>query len=134
MNEKAKNARNAYKRAWAKKNPDKVKAYQARYWEKHADDESSGQSIATADEQLERAEEMRTQGRKGCKAPRINVAFTPSNYRFVKIMSRATGNSMCEFINLVLKAYQDDHPELIQHALDLIESLCGSIECNEEEA
>lgn len=134
MNEKAKNARNAYKRAWAKKNPDKVKASQARYWERRADDESSGQSIATADEQHERAEEMRTQGRKGCKAPRINVAFTPSNYRFVKIMSRATGNSMCEFINLVLKAYQDDHPELLQPALDLIESLCGSIECNKEEA
>lgn len=36
MNEEAKKARNAYKREWAKKNPDKVKATQERYWTKKA--------------------------------------------------------------------------------------------------
>lgn len=29
-------ARRAYKRAWAAKNPDKVKAQQERYWQKRA--------------------------------------------------------------------------------------------------
>lgn len=36
MNDKALEARRAYKRAWAKKNPDKVKAQQERYWQKKA--------------------------------------------------------------------------------------------------
>jgi DnaJ-domain-containing protein 1 len=36
MDEKAKAARRAYKREWAKKNPDKVRAYQDRYWKKKA--------------------------------------------------------------------------------------------------
>ena len=36
MNEKAKEARRAYKRKWARENPEKVKEYQARYWEKKA--------------------------------------------------------------------------------------------------
>ena len=36
MSEAAKAARNAYKRRWAKENPDKVKAANARYWEKKA--------------------------------------------------------------------------------------------------
>lgn len=36
MNEKAKEARRAYKREWARKNPEKVRAAQARYWEKKA--------------------------------------------------------------------------------------------------
>lgn len=36
MNEKAAAARRAYKRKWAKKNPDKVKAQQERYWTKKA--------------------------------------------------------------------------------------------------
>lgn len=36
MTEKAAAARRAYKRAWAKKNPDKVKAAQERYWAKIA--------------------------------------------------------------------------------------------------
>ena len=36
MSEAARAARNAYKRNWAKKNPDKVKAATRRYWEKKA--------------------------------------------------------------------------------------------------
>jgi hypothetical protein len=36
MNEKAIEARRAYKRKWAQDNPDKVKAQQTRYWEKKA--------------------------------------------------------------------------------------------------
>lgn len=36
MDEKAKAARRAYKRAWAQKNPEKIKAQQERYWTKKA--------------------------------------------------------------------------------------------------
>lgn len=36
MNSAATEARNAYRRAWAKNNPDKVKAQQERYWSKRA--------------------------------------------------------------------------------------------------
>ena len=36
MSEAAREARNAYKRKWAKENPDKVKAATRRYWEKKA--------------------------------------------------------------------------------------------------
>ena len=36
MTEQAKEARRAYKREWNRRNPDKVRAQQARYWEKRA--------------------------------------------------------------------------------------------------
>lgn len=36
MSEAAREARNAYKRRWAKENPEKVKAANRRYWEKKA--------------------------------------------------------------------------------------------------
>lgn len=39
MTETAAEARRAYKRKWAKENPDKIKAQQERYWEKVADRE-----------------------------------------------------------------------------------------------
>lgn len=39
MTEQAKEARRAYKRAWNKRNPDKVKDYQERYWNKKAEQE-----------------------------------------------------------------------------------------------
>ncbi len=37
MDEKAAEARRAYKREWAKKNPDKIKAQQERYWARKAE-------------------------------------------------------------------------------------------------
>lgn len=36
MNEQAKEARRAYKREWNRRNPDKVRAAQERYWERRA--------------------------------------------------------------------------------------------------
>lgn len=74
------------------------------------------QDTASPEEQEERAEAMRTQGRKGCKAVRINVAFTPSNHQFVKVMARASGKSMNELVNLVVAAYQQEHPEILGQA------------------
>jgi hypothetical protein len=37
MTEAAKEARRAYKREWARKNPDKVRAAQDKYWNKKAE-------------------------------------------------------------------------------------------------
>ncbi len=37
MTEKAKAMRREYKRNWAKKNPDKIKAQQERYWNRKAE-------------------------------------------------------------------------------------------------
>lgn len=37
MNEKAAEARRAYKRAWARNNPEKVRAQQERYWQRQAE-------------------------------------------------------------------------------------------------
>ncbi len=36
MTEEAKAARRAYKREWAKRNPDKIRAAQEKYWERRA--------------------------------------------------------------------------------------------------
>ena len=79
------------------------------------------QTTATPEEQQERKENLNTQGRKGCKAVRINMAFTPSNHQFIKIMSKINGMSMTEYTNLVVERYQEDHPDTYQLAIKLIE-------------
>lgn len=43
MTEQAKEARRAYKREWNRRNADKVKAAQARYWERKAQREQETQ-------------------------------------------------------------------------------------------
>lgn len=42
MNEAAAEARRAYKRKWARDNPDKVKAQQERYWARQAAKAAAG--------------------------------------------------------------------------------------------
>lgn len=48
MNEQAKEARRAYKREWNRKNRDKVKAAQERYWNRRA--KAATETEATTDE------------------------------------------------------------------------------------
>lgn len=43
-----------------------------------------------------------TQGRKGHKAPRINMAFSPENHAWIKTRSRQLGISATEFVNTIL--------------------------------
>lgn len=47
MTEAAKNARREYKKAWAKRNPEKVKEYQRSYWERVAAAEPAKNSTDT---------------------------------------------------------------------------------------
>lgn len=46
MTEAAKEARRAYKRAWAKKNPEKIRGYQERYYEKKAAEAAAAEAAA----------------------------------------------------------------------------------------
>lgn len=50
MTEEAKAARRAYARAWARSNPDKVKAQQERYWKKKADQMKAEREARAKDE------------------------------------------------------------------------------------
>lgn len=81
------------------------------------------QATVTEAEATARAEELRTQGRKGCKATRINMAFTPSNYDFLKIMASVTGKSITEFANLVIETYRKDHSEVYEKAREFLASV-----------
>lgn len=87
------------------------------------------QKTASAREQNERAAQLRTQGRKGCKAPRINIAFTTANHDFARVMARATGKTMTEVVNMALDKYREANGVLYEKALEIIEMqlcpLCG---------
>ena len=83
------------------------------------------QGTATPEEIRQRQNNLETQGRKGAKAIRINMAFTPDNHEFIRIMSKASGKSMTEFTNLIITAYRNEHPELLaeaNHFLSVINS------------
>lgn len=47
MTIEAREARRAYKRNWQRNNPDKVKEYQKRYWEKKAQEAAKDKSTCS---------------------------------------------------------------------------------------
>lgn len=79
------------------------------------------QGKASPQEQEERAANLKTQGRKGCKATRINMAFTPENHEFIKVMAKATGHTMTEMCNNIITAYRSEHPEFMEKAAGFLE-------------
>ena len=81
------------------------------------------QGTASPQEAAERAANLKTQGRKGCKAVRINMAFTPDNHEFIKVMASVTGKTMTEFTNLAIQRYREEHPELYDKAKAIINEL-----------
>ena len=81
------------------------------------------QGTASPQEQAERAANLKTQGRKGCKAIRINMAFTPENHEFIKVMATISGKTMTEFTNLVIERYRTEHPEISEQAKAIIDQL-----------
>lgn len=81
------------------------------------------QGTASPQEAAARAAQMKTQGRKGCKAARINMAFSPENYEFIRVMSRISGQTLTDFTNNVIAKYREEHPEIFEQAKAIIEKL-----------
>ena len=79
------------------------------------------QGTASPQEAAERAAQLKTQGRKGCKANRINMAFTPENHEFIKVMATISGKTMTEFANLIVERYRNEHPEIYEQAKAIID-------------
>ena len=66
---------------------------------------------------------LRTAGRKGCKLPRINLAFAPDLHDYIKTMATAAGMSYTDFVNIVLRQHMNDHQEQYEQAVKFRNSL-----------
>lgn len=77
----------------------------------------------TEQEAFEIMQAMKTSGRKGLKLPRINLAFVPTVYNYVQIMSRVRGETMTEFVNLALQQHMEEHRDLYEKAIEFRNSL-----------
>lgn len=66
---------------------------------------------------------LKTAGRKGVKLPRINMAFTPELYDYIRTMSKVSGITLTEFVNTVIKQYMEEHREQYDKAIEFRNSL-----------
>ena len=57
------------------------------------------------------------------RLPRVNLAFAPEVYDYVKTMSKISGMTYTEFINKILRAHMEDHSEIYRQAVEIRNSL-----------
>lgn len=67
--------------------------------------------------------DLKTTGRKGVKITRINMAFTPDNYDFIKTMSKVSGLTITEFVNRIMQQYMKEHMEQYEKAIEFRNSI-----------
>lgn len=77
----------------------------------------------TKEEKERYMETLGTSGRKGIKMPRINLALTPENMKYIKCMGQVTGDGMTAFINLIIHQHMEEHEALYEKARDFQRAL-----------
>ena len=60
------------------------------------------QEPQTVQDTQEVQEAQATQGRKGMKMQRINMAFTPTNIDYIRVMAAIRGQTMTQFVNAII--------------------------------
>lgn len=85
------------------------------------------QATASPEEVKKRKSALKTQGRKGCKAVRINMAFTPENHKFIKVYASSTGQTMTEACNQMLD-YARENKKFLDRALTTIKGLMNDLQ------
>ena len=76
-----------------------------------------------AEETLAALESLQTTGKKGVKLPRINLAFTPANYEFIKTMAQVRGQNLTQFVNDMLTEARTQHADIYEKAIEFRNSL-----------
>lgn len=68
-------------------------------------------------------EQGRTKGRKGCKALRINMAFSPEVHDYIRTMARVRGETITQFTNYIFQKSMEDNAEIYEQAKRFKETL-----------
>lgn len=67
--------------------------------------------------------DLRTQGQKGAKLDRINMAFTADNMDYIRTMSKLKGQTMTQFVNVLVAEEREKNGAAYDAAKKLLESL-----------
>lgn len=77
----------------------------------------------TEEETAAALESMKTSGKKGIKLPRINLAFSPANYDYIKTMAQVRGEDMTTFLNHIIEESRHTNQDTYNRALEFRKSL-----------
>ena len=78
--------------------------------------EESFKLMEEAQEEKRKPISQTTQGKKGKKLPRINMAFSIQNLEYLQIISRVEGISITEYVNRLVEADKESRKDIVKQA------------------
>lgn len=70
----------------------------------------------TEEQKKEFLQAGKTQGRPGLKSTRINMAFYPEQYDYIKTMATVRGQTLTDFVNHIVKLSMEENAALYEQA------------------
>lgn len=86
-------------------------------------EEQNTRKIHTDAEKQSHLSKPETPEHKKTKLPRINMAFTPESYDYIRTMSRVSGITLTEFVNAIIKQHMDKYRQQYEKAIEFRNSL-----------
>lgn len=66
---------------------------------------------------------LRTRGRKGEKLVHFNMSFTAENMDYIRTMSKIKGQTMTQFVNVIIATERDRNGKIYDAAKEILKSL-----------
>lgn len=63
----------------------------------------------TPEEKAQFLSDLKSRGRKDVRLPRINMAFSPENYEYIRTMAQVTGLNLTQFVNNLIKQHREEY-------------------------
>lgn len=66
---------------------------------------------------------LRTRGRKGEKLVHFNMSFTAENMDYIRTMSKIKGQTMTQFVNVIIATERDRNGKIYDAAKEILKNL-----------
>jgi hypothetical protein len=76
--------------------------------------ERAERRTADPEKEQEARAALATQGKKGYKLQRINMAFTPDNIDYLRLVSKAKGLTMTQFVNEIIDRERERNSDILE--------------------
>ena len=83
---------------------------------------SNAQDTQEVHDTQEVQEVRRTQGKKGQKLPRINMAFQTANLEYLQLISRIDGKSITEYVNNLVEQDRQRNAARLEEARSIFKA------------
>lgn len=88
-----------------------------------ASEDHEAQEVQEMSPEQKALQGLRTRGRKGEKLVHFNMSFTAENMDYIRTMSKIKGQTMTQFVNVIIATERDRNGKIYDAAKEILKNL-----------